>query len=301
MSSDWSMKKALFCLIGSTSLTLALSFGGYFFFSHLKQIKLLDEKNRIVTIVQTGPEKEALKTVYLAELLGLSRDEPISLYAIDCKMASMKILSSPLIKSCSIRRMPPNAIYIDYEVRKPIAMLADYKNVAIDKDGYLFPLAPFFSPKEIPEIYLGLPPFGAEADPMGRRGGEWNVPLNDPFLKIAFDVLHFLEECPWREGFRSKRIDVSNAFAPSLGQREIVLFTEEEWVIRENGKEVACLFPKILRIAPKDFSEQLSNFFRLRRNMEEAYRKQLAHIEAPIRFAPRIIDMRIPQLAFVEN
>ncbi len=298
---SWSMRQALFCLIGSTFLTLTLSFGGYAAWSHHKQKKILTEKNRIISIVQTGPEKEALKTAYLAELLGLSADEPISLYAIDCKEAEKKLLSSPLIKSASLKRMPPHAVYIDYEMRKPIAMLSDYKNVAIDKEGYLFPLTPFFSPKEIPEIYLGLPSFGAEADAIGRPGGAWNVSLNHPFLKIAFDVLQFLEECPWREGFRVKRIDVSNAFNPSLGQREIVLFTEEEWVLRENGKEVACLFPKILRISPKDFSQQLANFFVLRRNMEEAYRKQLVGIETPSRFAPRIIDMRIPQLAFVQN
>ncbi len=301
MAAQWTVRQALFCLIGSSLATFSISLGGYSVWSKHRQKKMCDEKNQVVSIVQTGPEKEALKTAYLAELLGLSADHPISLYAIDCRQAEKKILSSPLIKSAIIKRLPPGAIYIDYEVRKPVAKLADYKNIGIDSEGYLFPLSPFFSPKEIPEIYLGLPPFEADADSMGRCGGQWLVPLTDPFVRIAFDVLHFLEDSPWREGFRVKRIDVSNAFAPSLGLREIVLFTEEEWVIRDSFGECSCNFPKILRVATRDFAQQLNNFFSLRRNMEEDYRKQLVSVGTPSRFAPRIIDLRIPQLAFVQN
>jgi len=301
MPAEWTVRQALFCLIGSVCATLSMCFGGYWAWSKYHQNKILDEKYRVVSIVQTGPEKEALKTAYLAELLGLSADRPVSLYSIDCREVEKKLLSSPLIKSAVVKRMPPATIYIDYEVRKPIATLADYKNIAIDREGYLFPFASFFSPKEIPEIYLGLPPFGAEADAMGRKGGQWLVPLQNSFIALAIDVYRFLEGCPWREGFRLKRIDVSNAFAPSLGQREIVLFTEEEWVIRNKDGECSCVFPKILRITPKNFQQQLSNFFILRRNMEEEYRKQLGSIGTPSRFAPRIIDLRIPQLAFVQN
>jgi len=296
MSSEWTVQQALFCLAGSMVATLSATLGGYWAWVHYWETKIEDENNRIVSIVQTGPEREALKTVYLAELMGLSADAPVSLYEFDCNQAERNLLASPLIRSAIVRRMPPGAVYVDYEVRKPIATLADYKNIAIDEEGYLFPFTPFFSPKEIPEIYLGIPPFGALPDAMGRKGGEWLVPLKSPFLKLAFELLHFLEEAPWKEGFRVKRIDVSNAFAPSLGQREIVLFTEEE---RTEG-EKRFLFPKILRIAPNDFRAQLTNFFVLRRTMEEAYRPQILQGDGG-RFASRIIDLRIPQLAFVQN
>jgi hypothetical protein len=297
LQTQWSMRQALLCLVGSICLNLLLTIGGYWAWSKHAQNKLLDEKHKIVSIVQTGPEKEALQTAYLAELLGLSQDHPTSLYAIDCAAAANKLLHSPLIKAASVRRMPPNSLYIDYEVRKPMAMLSDYKNVAIDHEGYLFPFEPFFSPKEIPELYLGLPPFGSPADALGRAGGNWLEPIDNPFFTLAREVLHVLEEAPWREGFRLRCIDVSNAFAPSLGQREIVLFTEEEW----NAKEFVCTFPKILRVAPKDFAQQLSNFFVLRRSIEDAYHKEMPVVQASSRFAPRIIDLRIPQLAFVQN
>ncbi len=284
----WTMRQALFCLIGSTLFTLTVSLVGYALWNQHRNERLRSEKYRIASIIQTGPEKEALKTVYLAELLGLSVDHPTQLYALDLKKAEAKLLSSPLIAHAKIRRMPPATLYIDYEVRKPVAWLADYKNMAVDKEGYLFPVAPFFSPKYLPEIYLGL-----------TSSASWHI--KSPSFNLALQILQFLETAPWKEGLRIKRIDVSNAFAPSLGQREIVLFTEEELSFRQETNEVLCIFPKILRLAPKDYSQQLNNFFSLRRTMMEDYRRQLADIKTGGRFAPRIVDLRIPQLAFVEK
>lgn len=288
MSKEWTMKQALFCLIGSTCLTLTLSLTGYSIWKKQRTEKLQSPAYRITSIIQTGPEKEALKTTYLAELLGLSADKPTQLYALNPKKAAQTLLSSPLIASAKVKRLPPSTLYIDYEVRKPIARLADFQNTAIDKEGYFFPIAPFFSPKRLPSLYLGLSP-------------DTESPIESPALKLALDLLHFLETAPWKEGLLIERIDVSNAFAPSLGQREIVLFTEEEFSVRKENGEIVCVFPKILRLAPKDYAQQLNNFFALRRTMMEDYKKQIATLQEGGRFAPRIIDLRLPQLAFVER
>jgi len=287
------MRQALFCLIGSTCLTLTLSLGSYWLWKKHRNERLLSEKYRIASIIQTGPEKEALQTAYLAELLGLSLDQPTQLYAINLKKAEKKLLASPLISHAKIKRYPPETLYIDYEVRRPICWLADYKNTAVDREGSLFPMAPFFSPKHLPEIYLGLPPFTS-----------WKI--KGQALDLALEILQFLETTPWKEGLRIKRIDVSNAFMPSLGQREVVLFTEEELFIPQAGPvrgEVVFTFPKILRLAPKDYTQQLGNFFTLRRTMMEDYSRQLFALKPTTggRYAPRIIDLRIPQLAFVER
>ena len=285
---NWSMRQALFCLIGSTCCTLTIALGSYGLWIQHRHNRLSNDTYRITAIIQTGPEKEALKTAYLAELLGLSSDHPTHLYALDLKKAEAKLLASPLIANAKIKRLPPSTLYIDYEARKPIAWLADYKNIAVDREGFLFPVTPFFSPKHLPEIYLGLPPFTS-----------WH--LKSPAFELAFQILQFLETAPWKEGLRIQRIDVSNAFAPSLGQREVVLFTEEELSLRRDTEEIICTFPKILRIAPKEYGQQLNHFFALRRTMMEDYRKQLATLKEGGRFAPRIIDLRIPQLAFVEK
>lgn len=287
---EWSMRKALFCLIGSTCLTFTLSMGAYWLWQKHSKERLYSEKYRITSIIQTGPEKEALKTTYLAELLDLSFDHPTQLYALNIKTAEKKLLASPLIASAKIKRLAPATLYIDYEVRKPIAWVADYKNTAVDAQGFLFPMAPFFSPKQLPEIYLGTLEVSSQ--------------VKGPHFQLALDILKALDDTPWKKGLRIQRIDVSNAFSPSLGSREIVLFTEEELVLpkKEGDKELVFTFPKILRLSPKDYSQQLSNFFTLRKSMMEDYRRQLSSMNVEGgRYAPRIIDLRIPQLAFVER
>ena len=288
MRREWTMKQALICLIGSTLLTLAISLTGFGYWKKQRREKLQSDEYRITAIIQTGPEKEALKTAYLAELLGLSSDQPTQLYALSTKRAEESLCASPLIASAKVKRMPPTTLYIDYEVRRPIAWLADFKNTAIDAEGHLFPVAPFLSPKRLPEIYLGI---------SSMEG--WKV--EGPAFDLAFQILQFLETAPWTEGLRIQRIDVSNAFASSLGTREVVLQTEEEVTVRKKNGEIVCYFPKLLRLAPKDYGQQLNNFFSLRRAMMDDYNRQLAVVQTGGRFAPRIIDLRIPQLAFVEK
>lgn len=288
MSSHWTIQKALFYLIGSTILTLTCSITGFTVWKNHRKAKLESEKYRVKAIIQTGPEKEALKTAYLAELLGLSSDKPAQLYALNLKKAEERLLSSPLIANAKIKRMPPTTLYIDYEVRKPVARLADFQNMAIDAGGYLFPIAPFLTPKRLPEIYLGISSVNG-----------WH--LDHPGFQLAIEILQFLEKVPWTEGLTIERVDVSNAFASSLGTREVVLITEEELTCRSEGKEIVCYFPKILRLAPKNYEQQITHFFTLRRTMMDDYKKQLTTLKTGGKFSPRIIDLRIPHLAFVEK
>lgn len=288
MTREWTMRQALLCLVGSSCLTLAASLTGIHFWNKYRKNLLESEKYLIKAIIQTGPEKEALKTVYLAELLGLSSDAPQQLYALSPKKAEALLKQSPLIADAKVKRMPPSTLYIDYEVRKPLAWLADFKNTAVDAEGYVFPVAPFLTPKRLPEIYLGVPTLDG-----------WKI--DGPAFALAIEILHFLEKAPWTEGLAIQRIDVSNAFAPSLGTREVVLITEEEITLRKQQGEIVCVFPKILRLAPKDYQQQLNNFFTLRRTMMADYKRQLASVQSGGKFAPRIIDLRIPQLAFVEK
>jgi hypothetical protein len=127
----------------------------YFLFSFFKQRRLHNPKYDIQIIIQTGPEKEALKSIYLAELMHLSVDQKTNIYAFDVQEAEKNLLKSPLIESAKVKKYPPNVIYVDYTVRRPLAWIYDHKNIAVDKNGYLFPISPFFPPKNIAEIYLG--------------------------------------------------------------------------------------------------------------------------------------------------
>lgn len=299
----WSLRKALFVLLGSPLCTALLFFLGLHFYQKVYRSRVNDSAYLIRVIMQTGPEKEALKTPYLAELLDLSIDKPTSLFTLKTHEAEKKLLASPLIAKASVKKMFPHTLYIDYEVRRPIAKLLDYQNIGIDAAGFLFPLTPFFAPKELPEIYLGLPPFGENADSFGRAGGLFKKPLSNRYLDLSLQILHFLEGAMRGTGMRLKRIDVSNAYEGSLGHREIVLFTEEELLVEGEPTARRCIFPKILRLSTKEYVPQLNNFFVLQKNMMNDYRKQisLSHVPQNGTFSPRIIDLRIPRLAFIEN
>lgn len=213
-------------------------------------------KYYLCRILQTGPQKEALKTTYLAELMGISADRPILFSQFDHQGAEKKLLASPVIQEASVKLINPDTVYIDYTVRQPLATLGDFENTVIDENGIPFPISPFFTPKKLIQVYLGIPQFF------------WNQPLTDSNTKLALTLLQLLEQLP----LEVRKIDVSQAFKGSLGQREIVM------VIDEQG------FSKHLRLTPKNFAQELGNYLELRK-------------ELPL--IPQVIDLRIPQLAFI--
>ena len=288
MKKEWSIQKALFVLVGSTVCTLTLSLIILFSWQKKRAERLENECYHVRYILQTGPEKKALPTAHLAEILGLCKDLPISLYALDMKDLKKRLLQSPFIAKANVKRLPPSTLYIDYEIRKPVAWISDFKNRAVDQEGYLFPIHPFFSPKQLPEIYLGI------SDLSSSR-------IEGAALDLAFRVLKYLEESPWAEGLQVERVDVSHAFSSSLGTREVVILTKEEIGVHKKGRKVSFVFPRILRLTPKGYEEQLTRFFALKKEMIKSYRKQLASYDSGGKFSPKIIDLRAPQLAFIQK
>jgi len=242
----------------------------------------------IVTIVQTGPQKEALKTTYLAELMGLSIDRPQTIYSFDTVQAQKDLLRSHVIKEAKVKILPPKSVYVDYTVRQPIALLYQYENIAIDAEGYLFPLLPFFPPKKLPEIYLKEP---------------FKNPLQGADFELAKTFLQLLEIPLYKNLIHVKRIDLSHIFATSYGRREIVLQLEDEVLRREGDREVLFLFPRLLRLSTKNYAAELGNYLKLREQLliEESKKlKTLKTSQEIYRFPEKIIDLRLPSLAFIE-
>lgn len=220
----------------------------------------------IARIVQTGPEREALRSAYLAELLDLSHDCPLSLHDYDLKRGEERLLSSPLIKEAHLKKLRPSTLYVDYTLRHPVASLYDYENTALDREGCLFPIKPYLSPKKLPQIYLGLSP---SHDP-------YHTPLPEEKLELAFHLLDLLSSAQKNASFFLKRIDLSNSDHPSLGRREIV-------IILENRDETLHL----LRLPTKKFASQIANYLGLLEKLRE-------------RGGDQVIDLRISSLAFVD-
>jgi hypothetical protein len=199
-------------LLFSTIVFISLCLASGFYFYHLYQEKQACRVAGvpIQIIAQTGPEKEALKTAYLAELLNLSSDE--SREGIQEKVAEEKLLKSPVIKEAKVKRIAPGILSIDYSMRKPYVFLADYENLAVDREGHPFPFSPFYTPKNMPRLYLGQPQ------------ARWCVPVENRAL--AFEILDYLER--EIDFFEVESLDVTEATHSSLGRREVVLVLKTE-------------------------------------------------------------------------
>jgi hypothetical protein len=290
------LSKAFLWIIVSVLLVSGTSGLGLMYYQHIKERHRQDSAFKIVAIVQTSPESEGLKTVYLSELLGLSVDQPKNLYSFNANEALERVLNSPLIKEATIRKIRPGTIHIDYTMRKPIAFLGDYTNAAIDKDGIPFPVKPFFTPKKLPDIYLG----SIDDNIDNSCGLVWGKQIKGKRLDLAFHILKMLQRkcCDGTSSVR--QIDVSRAFALSCGQRQIVVTLEERSVKKVENKPVFVVSMRILRLTPENYPQQLANYLQLKPYLNEQDKKSLSAVtEGSIHLKPTIIDMRLSDLAFI--
>lgn len=259
------------------------------YYHHILKTHANNDAYHIVAIVQTSPDQELLQTVYLAELLDLSVDRPTNLYQFNIAEARNKLLMSPLIKEATVRRIKPGTVYVDYLSRQPVAFLLDYTNTAVDKEGFLLPFKPFFTPKRLPEIYLGL-----------SNESLWGKSINNDQSKLAFAFVSYLNRHYCSENRRLKRVDVSRALEPSLGGREIVVIIEEQSERVQQGKSVLCVCNWILRISPDlDYRQALANYAVLRDHL--MVKQQPIEDLSSIHYTTITLDLRLPQIAFIDR
>lgn len=256
------VRRAVFWILLSTLFISGTCTTALFYYWHLKSAWEADSKYNIVAIVQRGPDKDILKTEYLAELLGLSLDQPTNLFKLSLNEAKQRLLQSPLIESVVVKKVKPGTLYIDYHVRKPMAFLADYSNTALDEKGFLIPFAPFFTPKKLPEIVCG-----------SQDACKWGEVLKGEQIYWALNLI--------KQQSNIRRIDFSQYNASSLGLREIILVLESQ-ISPET---------RILRLPTENMSQQLANYKQLEEHLA-------SH---PIESNTLIIDLRIPKLAFLKQ
>lgn len=289
------IRKAVLWLVLSTCLISGSAALALLYYRHVKELYASDDAYKIVALVQATPDAEALKTVYLTELLGLSVDNPSNLYRFNSKDARRKLLASPLIKEAKVKKIRPGMVYVDYVMRKPIAFLVDYNNTAIDSEWVTLPFKPFFTPKRLPEIYLGI----AESD--SKEGGEWGASLQGQRVDLAKSIYSHIMENYIDDNTHLRRIDVSNAYAESCGQRQIVVILEERMINYGEKGSALVHFQRILRLSTDRYKDGLANYFVLQpelllKNNVEA-KEGLSTIEMP----PTVVDLRLSQLAYFHD
>lgn len=282
-----SLVTALTWIVGSTLVVSGISYTVLRHWFLQKKKSEMDPRLQIVKILQTGPEKEALNTLYLAELMQLSIDRPVTTRSFNLKMAETRLCSSPVIEKARVSLTSPNAILVDYVARRPIAWLYDYVNIGIDIHGIPFPVHPFFSPKNLPEIFLGEP-----------VSLQWNKQIENSKMQLALTIRNILAPAP----FTIKRIDVGHAFAESYGKRQITLIIEESFKIDWQSKELLCVLPRILRLSTKEYRKELGNYLVLRDDETRAFDAAVAQFEADgktARLPEQVIDLRIAGMALI--
>lgn len=281
------LKNALAMLIVITCMISGSASVFFAYFKYIQGQRIHDSKYEIQAIIQASNENEPLKTVYLAELLNLSINKPTNIYRFNTHLAEHQLLLSPLIKKAEVRKIYPGTIHVHYISRVPIAFLVDYANTAIDKDGVIIPIKPFFTPKILPEIYLGL-----ESETIPHVLG---YPIKTRQLSLAKALLKYLGNHICSDTCQLKRIDVSDAYASSYGQKQIVVVLEEKIEKLKNKKSLLSQHLRILRLTSNNYEQELQNYLVLQRYLAE--KLKLKNSE---KSQSSVIDLRIPQLAFIK-
>lgn len=209
-----------------------------------KEERKKDLQYSISFIEQTGPVKEALKSEHLEELLQLCCDRPQNLFAYDVKKGEELLLNSHVIKEVKISKEFPNTLVVDYKAREPIAFISDYENVVIDQTGTLFPLFPYYTPKVLPNVYLGI-----EIEPFSYGK------IEDEKWDIASNIISYFNEHTFK-GLRLRKIDVSKVRAKSLGKREIILTLYDKLGQKE--------YVRYLRLSKDKYIEEIEHFISLK-------------------------------------
>lgn len=278
------LRKALLIVFLSTLLISGSITVASFYYLNLRSSWAQSDQYKIVAMIQTSEEKEALKTVYLSELLELSVDKPVNIYRFNTDIAVKKIMQSPVIKSASVELRNSGIIYVDYSLRRPIAYLYDFKNAAFDNEGVVFPVTPFFTPKNLPEVYLG-----------NLKKISWGKALKEKSAMLAINLLKELSLPSYREAFNILRIDLSNIFSDSSGQRQIVLLIEEH----VPGKNIGIR--RILRLNSRDYVRGMEKYLELRKFFTQEQAKETYTNLSQEGGEEMIIDLRISQLAFIKK
>jgi len=117
------------------------------------------EEARPITMLALVPHsRDEIKADAIAEWLDLSNDHPTFLESFDLREGGRKLINTGIFQQARLYKLMPETLVVSYTLKKPYAIIANWKNLGVDKEGNFFPLSPFFTPKELPEIVFPKQP-----------------------------------------------------------------------------------------------------------------------------------------------
>lgn len=183
----------------------------------------------IQKVVQNGP----LPTLLLTELLDLSVDHPIAFKEFDSKKATQKLANYPFFHTVDVKKLRPSTVSVQYRLREPCAKLGERSNTVLDKEGILFPLLPYFSPRRLPELVVGEPGEGS---------------IGQEKLTLFLDLLARFPP------YSVERVDLAALESHTLGKRQIVVICTHQ--------EKRCT----LRLSSDRYPQEITDFFHIQLN-----------------------------------
>lgn len=247
---------------------------------HKYQIKSRQKnpKYYVKKIVQKT-EGPSLDSMYIAEILGLSIDMPTNIYQLHPEYAKAYLEKSPVILEAKVQKILPDTVEVNYRTPLPIAYLFDITNTAISPEGYLFPVEPFFSPKKLPKIYLGL-----NRDTVCEK--YWGGYIDTLSSRCAIEILQYITESNFHAFFDTLFIDTSMIHLEDLFSRQIIMVMQTK-KIRE-AVPFRCLW--LVHLDAQEWKKGLNRCILLAQTPEimDENKKKIT------------IDMRYENKAFIE-
>ncbi len=290
-------KKAWLLILCSILIVSGIAFGTRSYFRHVRAKQFDDPKFRLVALAQASSDGELLKTGYLAELLNLSVDRPVSLLRFNCAEAERTLRANPLIKEAHVAKIKPGTLLVEHQLRKPMAFLGDYRNTAMDSEGHLFPFHPFFTPKKLPEIILGATAFDGMGDIATDPKLLWGQQLKGGRFEMALNIYTHLMHLFRDEPVSIRRIDVSKAYSLSYGQRQVVLIIEERLSQDRDGRIPLITQARVLRLGTANWKQGLARYLVLREFLAKEESKKVLSEGSLVEKAALNIDLRVPRQA----
>ncbi len=207
----------------------------------IKTIQNREEKKiesdlfELKAIIQTGPRKRALPSQYLLQQMGISNNTHKNIYSLDVDKLKKMLISHPVILDAMVDIIPPDTLYVDYTVRDPKLVLGNWENTAVDTDLTFFPLYPYYTPKKLPKVFIS-----------DINEVKWGEKSRSSELNLTIELVKNWEDPLYSRGIAIREVDVSHAFIPKLGDREIVFLLEKiataaQFYIRTSSEDAVHL------------------------------------------------------------
>ncbi len=162
----------------------------------------------LTTLVQKTPTRTYLSPRFFSDYLALSpKGQKITLSLLDVKKIEKKLAAFPLFAHIEAKISNSGELILSYELREPRFFLGDFSDLGLDKGGRVIPLKPFFSPKILPCVWLGLHKI------------DWTRAY---LIEKAVEVALFFEDTTYRN-FQLESIDLSRLDHPITAHHEIIV------------------------------------------------------------------------------